>query len=257
LTSWHVSESGATVALDDARRGTLTVTVTNPGPDQDRAMLTVTPLDGAAREWFSIDEPQRTIGGGDSAVYVVTIEVPPGVTEGTYAFQPIAYSADRDPGETSTTGRRISFDVGPSERRPFPWWVVAAVVALVVLIGGVALILTRGDPPAAQQAPTTASTTQEPEGPTVVAIDAPTTFTCGSGPFFDSPAEFTLRWETVGAVSVTVSIEDPDGPFETDLPPDGELVVPAPCRPESRTYFVVAIGADGTTDVRAHTVRGI
>lgn len=95
------------------------------------------------------------------------------------------------------------------------------------------------------------------DGPAVVTLDAPATYTCGSGPYYDTPAVITLRWTSVDAVSVTVAIDDPNGAFMTDLAPIGELEVPAPCTPESRTYYVVAVGADGSTHIRSHTIQGI
>lgn len=155
MTGWQISESGASVGLDQHRQGTATFTVTNSGADDDRAVLTVTPLDGAEGEWFSVEEPQREVPSGGSAVYVVTVEVPEGAKPGSYGFQAVAYSADRDPGESSVTSRRVSFEVAePEPPEPFPWWVVAAVVAVVLVVAGVFWLLTRGDPPTNVSRPT-------------------------------------------------------------------------------------------------------
>lgn len=208
MTSWQVSESGATVALDAQGKGTVTVTVTNPGPDQDRAVLSITPLDGAAREWFTVEEPQRAIAGGDSAVYVVQVLVPPDTAEGSYAFQAIAYSAERDPSESSTMGRRVAFEVTPPKKSSFPWWIVAVVVVLLLVIGGVVFWLTRGDPPTNVELPTI-------EGaPTVLE-----TLTATEGTW-DNAEEFSFQWERC---------EPPaDPPTETAAP---EAEVELDCEP--------------------------
>jgi hypothetical protein len=196
VTSWQVSESGADIALDKNGRGTLTVTVTNPGPDQDRAVLSITALDGANRDWFEVDEPQRAIAGGDSAVYVVQVLVPTGTPAGNYAFQPVAYSADRDPGETSSTGRRITFDVAEPESRPFPWWILAVIAALVAVIAVVFFLLTRGDAPSNIDPPSVSGV------PTVLE-----TLTASEGVWEDAE-EFEFQWERcVGSPVETVEAD--------------------------------------------------
>jgi hypothetical protein len=55
MTSWQISESGTSVSLNDKGEGEVTFTVTNNGTAQDRVVLTVTPFDGAADSWFTID----------------------------------------------------------------------------------------------------------------------------------------------------------------------------------------------------------
>lgn len=148
MSNWQIGESGTTVALDDQGRGEVTFTVTNGGPDQDRAVLTVAPLDGAAESWFSVDEPQRAVPPGESAAYLCRIRVPPGTAAGTYALQAVAYSADRDPGETSTKSKRVTMEVKPSEPPPdgLPPWLPIAIVAAVVLVIAVVLwLVLRGD----------------------------------------------------------------------------------------------------------------
>lgn len=161
MTSWQISESGAEVALDAHGRGTVTVTVTNPGPDPDRAVLTITPLDGAERDWFTVEEPQRSVAAGDTAVYVINVAVPAGSTAATHAFQAVAYSADRDPGESSVVSRRITFEVAESTTTSFSWWIVAVVAVVLVVIAAVAWFLTRGgDAPANVSPPVVDGTPQ-------------------------------------------------------------------------------------------------
>lgn len=146
MTDWQISESGATVAVDANGHGTVTFTVTNPGPDHDRAVLRVAPDDDTERDWFRVEEPQRAVGPGDSAVWVVELEIPEGTREGTYGFQGVVYSADRDPGESSATSRRVTFDVARQEEKAaFPWWVVGVVAVVVVVIALSAWWLSRDD----------------------------------------------------------------------------------------------------------------
>ena len=106
MSTWQISESGTEVVLDDQGRGEVTFVVTNTADTQDRSVLTVTPLDGAGESWFAVEQPQRLVPPKETAAYVCKVLVPTGTAAGTYALQAVAYSADRDPGETSTTSRR-------------------------------------------------------------------------------------------------------------------------------------------------------
>jgi predicted nucleic acid-binding Zn ribbon protein len=136
-TRWQIGESGPSVTLDDRGRGEVTFTVTNVGGSQDRSMLTITPLDGAAAGWFEVEEPQRLVAPGASVVYPVEIAVPPDVPAGTYGLQAVAFSADTDPLASSVSSRRISVVLTrEAQRRRAPrWlWVVIAAVVLVLLI---------------------------------------------------------------------------------------------------------------------------
>jgi hypothetical protein len=101
--------------------------------------------------------------------------------------------------------------------------------------------------------PTTVATTTPPPPPPPVSVVGPGTYACTSG----EPALLVLQWTSLNAVSVTISIDYPGGIYEPDLPVFGALEVPAPCAPDSRTYYVIAKAADGTTQVASHTVRGI
>jgi hypothetical protein len=146
MTSWQISESGTSVSLNDKGEGEVTFTVTNNGTAQDRVVLTVTPLDGAADDWFTIDEPQRAVPAGQSVVYKVAIKVKDDTAAGTYALQGVAYSADTDPSESSVTSKRVEIVVIEREPpKPFPKWpfIVAAVVLALIVIGIIIFLLTR------------------------------------------------------------------------------------------------------------------
>lgn len=141
MSTWQIGESGTEVALDDQGRGEVTFTVTNTGAAQDRSVLTVTALDGAAESWFSVEEPQRLVPPGQSAAYLCKVQVPAGTAAGAYALQAVAYSADRDPGETSTTSRRVTMTVAATAKPPSgtPWW--AFLITALVLLTVIAVIL--------------------------------------------------------------------------------------------------------------------
>lgn len=148
MSNWQIGESGTAIVLDGAGRGEVSLTVTNTAPTQDRAVLTVTALDGAAESWFTIDQPQKAVPPGQSVTYLCSVVVPPETAPAVYACQFVVYSADRDPGETSATSRRVTLEkkapaVAPPRK---PWWpfLVAAVVVAIV-IGVVLWLLLKDD----------------------------------------------------------------------------------------------------------------
>ena len=147
MTTWRIGESGTAIALDGAGRGEVTFTVTNAGTAADRAVLTITALDGAAEAWFTVTEPQRAVAPGASVLYPVGVSVPLDTAAGTYAMQGVAYSADTDPGESSVTSKRVSLTVGaPPPPKRVPWWIWLVIAAAVLLVGGViAVLLSGGD----------------------------------------------------------------------------------------------------------------
>jgi PASTA domain len=142
MTTWQIGESGTSIALDGAGRGEVTFTVTNTSPAADRAVLTVTPLDGAADSWFSVAEPQRQVAAGASVLYPVGVAVPQSTAAGTYGLQGVAYSADSDPAESSSTSKRISLTVAPPPAgKGVPRWIWLVVAAIVLLVVGVVAFL--------------------------------------------------------------------------------------------------------------------
>ena len=110
------------------------------------SVLTVTPLDGAADDWFTVEEPQRAVAPGASVEYPVKVDTPDGTATGTFGLEGVAYSADTDPSESSVTSRRVSITVPPPPpRKGLPKWVFIAIAADVLLIIAlVVFFLTRG-----------------------------------------------------------------------------------------------------------------
>lgn len=83
MTTWQIGESGTTIALDGTGKGEVTFTVTNAGTAADRAVLSISALDGAAESWFMVPvlvagrdprrlrrRPRQRLGsaGGDPAL---------------------------------------------------------------------------------------------------------------------------------------------------------------------------------------------
>lgn len=123
------------------------------------------------------------------------------------------------------------------------------------------------NPPSAP--PTTAPappTTQPPAPPTtqpappaldVTSITAPENWSCGlEAPEQDPKTQLTIAWETVGAVSVSIAIDSPNGVFQNGLPASGSAVVPAPCGGDTSTYYIIARAADGSTVTESATTIG-
>ncbi len=157
MTNWQISESAISVSLRPDGRGELAFTVTNTGPAPDRAVLTITALDGAAETWFTVDEPQRLVAAGVSVVYRVAVAAPPGTAAGTYAATGIVYSADTDPSESSATSKRIELVLAAARpKASAPRWPYLVAVVAVVLVAAVvgAIVLTRGDADAGPPEPT-------------------------------------------------------------------------------------------------------
>lgn len=185
--SWSITESGLEAPLDAAGRGQVSFVVQNVGTAQDRAMLVIDPLDGAAAGWFTVANPQQTVKPSESVTYVCQVAVPPGTPPATYAFQARAYSADGDSSETAVTSRRVTFTVAlpPVQPKPRPWWPYALAAAVLVIVIGVVVWLITRDPggttattdttgpttPASQPVPTPTPTTSALSGtstPTIV-----------------------------------------------------------------------------------------
>ncbi len=170
----------------------------------------------------------------------------------------------------------------PDEGRNRALIVVAGVVAVVAVIV-IIVALTRDDkpatvtagtvgptaaggnlpPPAAATADPTAVisggvtvTSAAPTGLQVVSVSAPEVWLCASTPSSETPPTLTLLWTTSGAESVTVAIDDPSALYQVGLPANGSLDVPAPCAPDTKTYYVTAVGADGVTETKSVQTKG-
>ncbi|WP_152363088.1 Stk1 family PASTA domain-containing Ser/Thr kinase [Microlunatus speluncae] len=129
--------------------GELTFTVTNPGPVEDRVVFEIVPGDGAKRPWFTVDEPQRLVPGGQSVTFLIKVSIPAGEPAGPFWVQGRVYSADTAPEESSRVSGRVTGEIAPTKiKKSKPWWLLA-VAALVVIVLGVVgwLVLRPGNRP--------------------------------------------------------------------------------------------------------------
>lgn len=193
MSSWQIGESGTTVAVDGTGRGEVTFTVTNTGTEQDRSVLTITPLDGAAETWFTVEEPQRAVPPGGSAAYLCRVKVPPGTAAGTYALQAVAYSADRDPGETSAKSKRVALEVKETGPPPPPpkWLPIAIVAAIVAVIGLVLWLVLRGGGGGGLE-----NTSPPTITGTAMVLE---TLTADPGEWSEGALDFALQWQRCDA----------------------------------------------------------
>src|SRR5262245_38013157 len=141
-TEWVVTTAAERIALDGEKRGETTFTVTNPSRRADRAVFEVVPGDGADRNWFSVEDPQRLVRGNASVAYLMKVAIGTSAPPGNYAVQARVYSADSAPEESSVLSGRVMLEVKPEpkpEKKKLPWWwlVVAALVAIVLVVVGV------------------------------------------------------------------------------------------------------------------------
>jgi hypothetical protein len=140
-TDWAVTTATERIKLDSHRNASTTFTVSNPGPRADRVVFDVLPGDGTAEDWFTVDQPQRSVPGNDSVSFVVETAVPVGVADGTYSYQALVYSVDVPPEENSRLSGRITFDVVNPKPVPKPPWKLIAIAAAAVVALGITLWL--------------------------------------------------------------------------------------------------------------------
>ncbi|MEU7873026.1 PASTA domain-containing protein [Dactylosporangium sp. NPDC049140] len=147
-TSWVVTTAAERIALDDAKQGETTFTVTNPGTRADRAVFEVVPGDSADPAWFTVDQPQRQVAASGSASFLLAVAVPAGAAPGTYEVRGRVYSSSEAPEESSVLSNRVVFDVAAppaAPRRRIPLWIIAVAAGLVVVTGiVVTLVVTLG-----------------------------------------------------------------------------------------------------------------
>lgn len=152
-TDWAVTAATERIDLDAARKGSITFTVSNPGPVQERAVLDVVPGDNAEASWFRVELPQRVITPQSSVAYAVVVQPPATAAAGDYWFQGRVYSADYPPDETSKFSSRIAFSIGAASK-PFPWWIIVAAFILVIVLGVVGwLVFAPGNSPDVKTSP--------------------------------------------------------------------------------------------------------
>ena len=147
--NWTITTGAPTVELDGTRHAAATLTVTNVSGKPDRAVVELVADDPATLPWLAVAEPQRAVPAGATAVFEVTVTVPPDAPPGPHWFAGRVNSADVAPEETSQLSDRISYTVpaqaAPPKRRR-PWWPYAAAIAMILVAGTVVFLATRPGP---------------------------------------------------------------------------------------------------------------
>lgn len=153
------------------------------------------------------------------------------------------------------------------------WLIAGGVLALGLIIGVIIALLASGGgddgTPAtsssSSSSSTSSSTTSSSLATTTTAATTPqgpqiNQFTVSQNPVSCPAAtQITLTWATQNAQSVTISIDNPNGPFGT-YPPSGQQQVPFACGagpgPTQHTYYLAANGSNNQKTQKQIQVTG-
>jgi hypothetical protein len=117
-SSFAVTTSSGSVRLDEARRSSVSYTVTNQRGLACRGRVTLVPLEGAQAGWFQVTGlRERSFGAGETHHFPVEINVPSGVPAATYALR-LDIVAEDNPDEDYTHGPAVAFVVAESAAPP-------------------------------------------------------------------------------------------------------------------------------------------
>ncbi|GAA1975007.1 PASTA domain-containing protein [Microbacterium pumilum] len=153
----------STVALDGARAGSGSFTVSNVTGRPVRARVMVVPSAGADASWFQVvGESERSLPVAGTATVDVTVKVAEKAPAGAFSFA-VGAALEEAPDQV-VSGPTVAFQVPEPKKRKFPWWIViVAAVALLLLIGGgitIWLLMRTPAAPTMSQAPTVSGTVQ-------------------------------------------------------------------------------------------------
>ncbi len=177
-SAFVVTTASNTVALDVARKGTVSLTISNTTGRPVRVRLKSVALGQAKPEWVTFDGGDfRDLSLGGSLQVTAVVAVPLDVAPGAYPVR-VDVVAEDQPMEDFAQGPELTIQVpaAPPPPKKFPWWILAVVLAVLVLGGGIVFVLTRGgdDQPDAPLPPSvTTGTTAVP--PSTTATTVPTT----------------------------------------------------------------------------------
>jgi hypothetical protein len=133
MATFGITAATNTLVLDGQQRAQTAFTVSNLSgrPLRGRARLVAQQPD--AQSWLTLDgEAERDFGIGETQQYAVRLAAPPKAAAGQYTFR-LDEANVANPDDDYTQGPVVTFQVAPSARRSFPWWIVA-VIAGVLLI---------------------------------------------------------------------------------------------------------------------------
>src|SRR3954466_5318073 len=86
-TDWAVDTATERIEADPAGNASITFTVSNPGPVQDRAVLDIVTSEKADAHWFTGEQPQRLVTPQSTVNYTVALAAPAGTPPGQYWIQ--------------------------------------------------------------------------------------------------------------------------------------------------------------------------
>lgn len=200
--------------------------------------------------------------GGDA-----TMPVTPGAGEPTVPVG-AAYGGAGGPGGPAGPSGGDVEDEG--DRRKL-WLIAGGVLVLGLIVGVIIALLASGGSDDQTTATSTSSSSTSTSSSSTSSSSSTTSTTTAQGPQINQftvsqnpvscPAttQITLTWATQNAQSVTISIDNPNGPFGT-YSPSGQQQVPFACGggpgPTQHVYFLTANGANNQKTQKSIQVTG-
>ncbi len=207
------------------------------------------------------DEPTRPAGGTQGGV--------PGADPTMPATRAGGYGGPDGPDDGGYDGD----DEWEERDRRKLWMIVGGVLVLGLLIGALIAILASGGDDGKKHSTTTTTATTSTTTTSTTSTTAPTTTTAppttaapgpqitqfvnqSSTPTCPGTTQITLKWATQNTTDVTISIDNPNGPYG-NYPSSGQADVPFACGADpttSHTYFLTANGTNGQKPQQQITV---
>jgi len=198
-----------------------------------------------------------------------TAPVMPGAGDATVPVQP-GYGGG--PGGPGAPGGPVGPDDDDADRRKL-WLIAGGVLVLGLIVGGIIALLVSGgggdetasSSTSSSSSSTSSSTTSSPSTSTTAATTPAspqiTQFTVSQNPVScPGTSNVVLTWATQNAQSVTISIDNPNGPFGTYTQVSGQQQVPFACGggpgPVNHTYYLQANGTNNQNTTKQIQVTG-
>ena len=175
-------------------------------------------------------------------------------------------------GGPGVPGGPVGPDGGDADRGKL-WLIAGGVLVLGLIVGGLIAVLASGSgddqtastSTSSSSSSTSSSTTSSSSATTTTAATTPqgpqiNQFTVSQNPVScPGTSNVVLTWTTQNAQSVTISIDNPNGPFGT-YGPSGQQQVPFACgggpSPAQHTYYLAANGANNLKTTKQIQVIG-
>ncbi len=198
-----------------------------------------------------------------------TMPVPTSSGVPTVASQP-GYGGGAGPGGGGGAGSGQHDDDGFDLSKV--WWILLIILIVGILIGVLIALLSGGDDKQGSTTRRSTTTSSSTSTSTSTTSSTTTTTTTASGPQVQqftvnqnpvscpnagSTINVTLVWSTQNTSNVTISIDNPNGPYGT-YQPTGQQQVPFTCSvvPIKHTYYLTANGANNQKVQKSIVVNG-